>query len=362
MSDKAKEESESHLSLQPGSLRPTHPHPKAARPAPTVAEYVQGILKRDRSLLARAVTLIESQAPAHQAKAREVLQAILPHTGQSVRIGITGYPGAGKSTLIETLGCHLIDQGHRVAVLAIDPSSARTRGSILGDKTRMEALTRRPEAFIRPSPSGGALGGVTRKSRETLLLCEAAGFDVILVETVGVGQNEITVRQMVDFYLLVMIAGAGDELQGIKKGVIEMADALLFNKADGDNKRRSEQARQEFALALKYLSAYTPDWEVPVLTASAREQVGIAELWQTCERFLAHSRENGFFEQQRQQQRVEWLREMLQEAVLTRFLQTDSISERYDELQQCVASGQIWAPEALSELLNLGFSPETGLR
>lgn len=317
----------------------------------SVEAYAEGILARDRAVLARAVTLIESNLPAHQGKAQALLQRLGAHAGGSLRIGVTGFPGAGKSTLIEALGCYLIGQGHRVAVLAIDPSSELSRGSILGDKTRMEQLARSEASFIRPSPSGGTLGGVARKTRETLLLCEAAGYDIVLVETVGVGQNETSVRNLVDFFLLVLIAGAGDELQGIKRGVMEMADALLLNKADGENAARTELARREFALGLKYLAAYTSGWQVPVLKSSALEGRGIAELWQTVMDFSAQTRASGVFEAKRHSQRVSWFESLLQEAVLARFFAAEGRQQSYQALKADVADGRIPALDAVRTLM-----------
>src|SRR5581483_1363514 len=246
----------------------------------TVEDYVSGVLAGDRTILSRAITLIESYSPLHEAQAQEVLQRLLPHTGNSRRIGITGVPGVGKSTFIEAFGCFLTGQGRKVAVLAIDPTSMRSGGSILGDKTRMEKLSCEPNAFIRPSPSGDTLGGVARRTRETMLLCEAAGFDTVLVESVGVGQTEVALRSMVDFFLLLLLPGAGDELQGMKKGIIEMADTVLINKADGENRPRAELARQEQDAALHYLQHATPDWKTEVRLCSAMNGEGIPELWE----------------------------------------------------------------------------------
>ncbi|HWA87159.1 MAG TPA: methylmalonyl Co-A mutase-associated GTPase MeaB, partial [Opitutus sp.] len=249
-------------------------------------EFVEGVLGRDANVLARAITLIESNAPRHQVQAQELLAKLLPYTGGARRIGITGIPGAGKSIFIEALGCRLVDRGLRVAVLAVDPSSTISGGSILADKIRMEKLSRLPAAFIRPSPSGGSLGGVARKTRETVLLCEAAGFDVVIVETVGVGQNEVAVRSMVDFFLVLMIAGAGDEMQGIKKGVIELADALVINKADGDNRDRATAALADMRRVLHYLHPVTAGWTTPALLASALTGDGIDEVWRATEDFF----------------------------------------------------------------------------
>ena len=246
----------------------------------TIDDYVKGVLERDRTILARTITLIESNSEKHFEMGQEVLRQLLPYTGNSLRIGITGVPGAGKSCFIEALGCKLMEDNYHLAVLAVDPSSSLSKGSVLGDKTRMEKLSRHKNSFIRPSPSGGKLGGVTRKTRETTLICEAAGYGVIFIETVGVGQNEITVRSMVDFFLLLKISGAGDELQGIKKGIIELADAILINKADGDNLKRAEIARRDFANALHYLKSPTAGWTPEVLTCSALTGDGIDTVWE----------------------------------------------------------------------------------
>ncbi len=262
---------------------PTH-SPK--RKEINIQKYITGILAGDRVMLARAITLIESNAPHHFTAAQSLLRELLPHTGNAVRIGITGVPGAGKSTLIEILGGMLCAQGHKVAVLAVDPTSSLTGGSILGDKTRMEQLSREPNAFIRPSPTGGMLGGVARKTRESILLCEAAGFNVVIVETVGTGQSEISVRSMVDFFLLVLVPGAGDELQGIKKGVVEIADAILINKADGENKIPAEAARVEYNRALHYLAPSADGWTTRAYTGSALTGEGIANIWAVIQRFI----------------------------------------------------------------------------
>ena len=271
------------------SVAVSRPHTPRRRRL-TVDEYVAGVLAGDRNTVAQAITLVESNAQAHFNMAQEVLRQLIPSTGNSIRVGITGVPGAGKSTFIEALGLYLCEQGHKVAVLAVDPGSTVTRGSILGDKTRMELLSRDLRAFIRPSPSSGTLGGVTRKSRETILICEAAGFDVILVDPVGVGQSATTVRSMVDFFLLLMIAGASNSLQGIKKGIMELADALLVNKANGDNKIRANAARADYDRALHYLAPATEGWRTQAYTCSALNGEGIAAIWKVIGEFREHVR------------------------------------------------------------------------
>ena len=336
----------------PGSA-PTASIPPASprRRQLTVEEYVAGVRNGDRTVLARAITLIESNAPAHIAQAQEVLRALLPFTGHSLRVGITGVPGVGKSTFIEALGTMLCERGHRVAVLAIDPSSSISRGSILGDKTRMERLARHPNAYIRPSPSGGSLGGVARKTRETLLLCEAAGFDIILVETVGVGQSETAVRGMVDFFLLLMLAGAGDELQGIKKGVIELADALLITKADGDNRQRALAAQAEYRHALRYLTPATPGWKPPVRTCSALTGTGIAEIWQEIERFRDELTASGVFANRRREQARDWLYTLIDEQLRTLFFAHPIVRERLPTLEQAVVEGTLPVVSAVQQLI-----------
>jgi LAO/AO transport system kinase len=321
----------------------------------TVDDHVNGVLKNDKTVLARTITLVESNAPEHYEKAREVLQRLLPGTGRSLRIGITGVPGGGKSTLIETLGCLLIDKGHNIAVLAVDPSSTITRGSILGDKTRMEKLSRRPECFIRPSPSGGALGGVARKSRETILVCEAAGYDVILIETIGVGQSEIVVRSMVDFFLLVMIAGAGDELQGIKRGVMELADALVVNKADGPNKTAALRAQKEYGAALKYLAPATKGWETKAYTCSALTGEGIPGIWAVIREFEAITKQTGVFEERRQRQAVDWVFSMIENYLKENFYRNPMVQKELPGIKERLLKGELLPTGAAENLLKVYY-------
>ncbi len=333
-------------------------HKPAKRRKLSLDDYEAGILAADIGVLSRAITLVESNHPKHEATAQELLTRILPKTGNSIRVGITGVPGAGKSTLIESLGCELCSSGHRVAVLAVDPSSSVSGGSILGDKTRMENLVRQPGAYIRPSPSGGSLGGVARKSRETILLCEAAGFDVILVETVGVGQNEITVRSMVDFFLLIMLSGAGDELQGMKKGVIEIADLLAVNKADGDNLQRAKVAAAEYNRVLGFLQAATPGWQTACTTCSAFEPASLLALWQTIESFAAQTRESGAHASRRRHQSVEWLHAMVEEELRHRFFRDPRVRKLLPDLEQQVAANRL--PPATAAHLLLAQRGPTG--
>lgn len=319
----------------------------------SIEDHVQGVVGHDRAVLARTITLVESNAPAHFEKAQAVLQQLLPHAGNSIRVGITGVPGAGKSSLIETLGMYLIEQGHRVAVLAVDPTSTLTGGSILGDKTRMENLSRQPQAFIRPSPTGGVLGGVGRKTLESILVCEAAGYDVILVETVGTGQSEVTVRSMVDFFLLVLITGAGDELQGIKKGVIELADAIAINKADGDNKLKAKAARAEYNRALHYLTPVTEGWQTRAHTCSALTGEGIPELWSVIEAFRQQTAQSGAFVMRRQEQMRDWLHRLIEEQIRSFFYTQPAVKATLPEIEQAVMDGSISPTAAARNLLNL---------
>ncbi|MGQ9927179.1 MAG: methylmalonyl Co-A mutase-associated GTPase MeaB [Chloroflexaceae bacterium] len=325
----------------PGQSSGGGSRPVARRRHLTVPEYVEGVRSGDRTILARAITLIESNAPGHLAQAQEVLQALLPYTGGALRVGITGVPGVGKSTFIEALGVMLCERGHRVAVLAVDPSSSVTRGSILGDKTRMEALARHPNAYIRPSPTGGSLGGVTRKSRETMLVCEAAGFDVILVETVGVGQSETAVRGMVDFFLLLMLAGAGDELQGIKKGIMELADALVITKADGDNRIRTMLAQADYNKALHYLAPATPGWQTRARICSAVTGEGIAEIWEEIERFREVTTASGVFAERRRQQTRDWLHALIEDYLRSRFFNHPAVKARLPAIEAAVVAGTL---------------------
>jgi LAO/AO transport system kinase len=315
--------------------------------------YVQGVLNGDRRLIAKAITLIESSLAAHQRLAQTIIDLLLPYSGKAIRLGITGVPGVGKSTFIESLGTMLVKKGHRVAVLAVDPSSKRSGGSVLADKTRMEKLAVEPRAFIRPSPSGGTLGGVARKTRETMILCEAAGFDVIIVETVGVGQSETAVASMVDFFLVLMIAGAGDELQGIKKGILELADAVAVNKADGDNIERAEFARKQYETALHFLAPSSPNWTPPVLTCSALEMIDIDVIWKNVTKHHTIFTNTGELKANREKQAVDWMWSLVKEGLKDRFYQNPEVKKNLPETIREVENGTTASTIAASRLLDL---------
>jgi LAO/AO transport system kinase len=321
-------------------------------------EYAAGVAQGDRATLARAITLIESSRQEHQALAQELLQQLLASTGNAIRVGITGVPGVGKSTLIDQLGTNLTAAGHKVAVLAVDPSSERSGGSILGDKTRMPRLAQDDNAFIRPSPTSGTLGGVTKTTRETMALCEAAGFDILLIETVGVGQSETAVAGMVDFFLVLMLPGAGDELQGIKKGVIEIADMIAVTKSDGDNVQRAELAASEYRAALQILTPVSPNWPPPVITVSARENSGIGGLWDLVEQHRAKFTKSGELETKRQDQAVRWMHDMLEERLRARLRSDKTVNRRMSELEKEVRLGQVAPSLAVEEIVELvGMKP-----
>lgn len=313
----------------------------------------RGVLAGERAALARAITLIESAAAEHREQARALLGRLLPHGGRSLRIGVTGVPGAGKSTFIDSFGCHLTERGKCVAVLTVDPSSHLSGGSILGDKTRMERLARDDRAFIRPSPTGGVLGGVAGRTREAILLCEAAGYDVILVETVGTGQSEVTLRGLVDFFLLLLITGAGDELQGIKKGVIEMADALVVNKADGDNLAAARAARAQFSRSLRLVAPATAGWRTRAFTASGLSGAGIDEIWRAISEFVAGTKASGVFAERRASQLREWLHAELEAQLRERLFGNTAIQAALPEFEAAVVNGELPAATAAERLLRL---------
>ncbi len=321
----------------------------------TKTQYVDGILAGNRMILSRAITLTESSLLSDRALAREVLEAVLPYTGKAVRIGITGVPGVGKSTFIESFGKYLTKQGKKIAVLAIDPSSPISKGSILGDKTRMEELSQEPLAYIRPSPTSGDLGGVTQKTREAMLLCEAAGFEVIIIETVGVGQSETLVKGMVDFFLLLMLAGAGDELQGIKKGIMEMADLVAITKADSGNEHLADLAKVEYQNALHLSPPNPTGWFPQVITCSALTQKGISEIWASVEKHRSVLSENGNFDKIRSQQNLEWMHDFIKQSLEEHFYQHPSISTHIHTVQQEVSEGKKLPVNAAMELLNLFY-------
>lgn len=319
-----------------------------------ITKLADGVRSGNIRSLAKAITLIESRNPEHSSQAADLLDNLLPDSGKSVRVGISGVPGAGKSTFIEALGMQLLDQGHKLAVLAVDPTSQLSGGSILGDKTRMEELARQKNAFIRPSPSGDTLGGVARKTRETMLLCEAAGYDVIIVETVGVGQSEVTVASMVDFFLLLQLPNAGDELQGIKKGVMEIADAIIVNKAEGDNRPKAELARQQYENALHLLKPKSHHWIVPAMLCSALHNQGIEDIWDTILKFVNTMKECHEFETKRRLQANDWMWTLVQEDLKELFRNDKNVASMLDQVQAGVLNGTT-APGAAARRLLEAF-------
>lgn len=318
----------------------------------TVQDFVNGILEGNISILSQSVTLVESSLVQHQEIAQEVIEKCLPYAGKSTRLGITGVPGAGKSTFIEALGMHLIHEGKKLAVLAIDPSSERSKGSILGDKTRMEELSIAKNAFIRPSPSAGSLGGVARKTRESIVLCEAAGFDTIFIETVGVGQSETAVHSMVDFFLLLQLAGTGDELQGIKRGIMEMADGIAINKCDGSNVEKSKLAKRQFENALHLFPTPESDWKPQVITCSAIEKNGIPEIWEMVTKYINFTKESQYFTQKRTAQSKYWMYETINEKLKSDFYNNEMIDKMLTEMEQKVLSNELSSFVAAKKLLD----------
>ncbi|UII54771.1 methylmalonyl Co-A mutase-associated GTPase MeaB [Cytobacillus spongiae] len=339
--------------VQPNTIRQSGRFQKKSGYEPSIDELYKGVLNGDRSLLARSITLIESNAGHHFTKAQTLLHKLLPHSGSAIRIGITGVPGAGKSTFIEAFGSYLCNQGLKVAVLAVDPSSKLTGGSILGDKTRMETLARNPLAFIRPSPTGGKLGGVHRKTRETMIVCEAAGFDIILVETVGVGQSEVYVRDMVDFFMLLALTGAGDELQGMKKGIMELADAVIINKADGDNLQLANKTKAEYDRILHFLQSATRGWQTKAYTCSALFHAQIDSIWRVIQSFEKQTKESGVFADRRRAQTKEWIYAMIKDQLQYRFFQHPHVKERLPQMENEVISGNLTVTSAVEELFQV---------
>lgn len=327
-----------------------------SRPQLSVNDYVEGILKGNLSILGQAVTLVESMAEAHQSIAQEVIEKCLPYSGNSRRIGITGVPGAGKSTSIDVFGLHVLRQGGKLAVLAIDPSSERSKGSILGDKTRMEKLSLEQDAFIRPSPSAGSLGGVARKTRETIVLCEAAGYDNIFVETVGVGQSETAVHSMVDFFLLIQLAGTGDELQGIKRGIMEMADGIAINKTDGDNVERAKLAAAQFRSALQLFPPTPSKWKPEVVCYSGYYELHINEVWDMIDRYFDYVKANGYFERKRNEQARYWMIETIDEQLRNNFYTTPEISALLEQKELRVLNNEQSSFTAAKDVLDFYFS------
>lgn len=342
---------------QPPTINPyLNKHKRNKRKEYTVDEYTEGILRGDITILSQAVTLLESALPQHQLIAQKVIEKCLPHAGHSIRIGITGVPGAGKSTSIESLGLHVLeDPSCKLAVLAIDPSSERSKGSILGDKTRMEQLANHPKAFVRPSPTAGSLGGVARKTRETIILCEAAGFNTIFIETVGVGQSETAVHSMVDFFLLIQLAGTGDELQGIKRGIMEMADGIIINKADGNNIEKAKLAQAQFRNALHLFPMPESGWSPQVLTYSGFYNIGIKEIWEMITAYMQFTHDNGFFQAKRRKQAKYWMYESINEHLKESFYHDEEIEQLLIEKERQVLNDECSSFMAAKELLEHYF-------
>jgi LAO/AO transport system kinase len=356
-----REHDDSALEVSRGVARPpvVNPHfVKPPRRTLSTDDYTEGILAGNITILSRAITLIESVLPEHHAQAQQIIERCLPHAGRSVRIGITGVPGAGKSTFIESIGNMITGLGHKLCVLAIDPSSERSGGSILGDKTRMETLVHNPDAFIRPSPSAGSLGGVARKTRESVVLCEAAGFDVVFIETVGVGQSETAVHSMVDLFLLLQIAGAGDELQGIKRGIMEMADAIAITKADGSNVDRAQIAKTQIQSALNLFPMPESGWKPRVYTCSAKEKTGLRELWGGVEDFLNFTRSNGYFAEHRNRQARYWMYETIDASLKDSFYRNAAVTARLSGIERAVLERRKTSFAGAGELLDAYFSSE----
>lgn len=342
---------------QPSIINPYLKRGRFKRHEMSVEDMVDGIVKGNVTVLSQAVTLIESVNPAHQSKAQEVIEKCLPYSGKSIRIGISGVPGAGKSTSIDEFGVHLLDRtGGKLAVLAIDPSSERSKGSILGDKTRMEKLSQRPESFIRPSPTAGSLGGVARKTRETIILCEAAGYDKIFVETVGVGQSETACHSMVDFFLLIQLAGTGDELQGIKRGIMEIADGIVINKCDGENVDKCHMAATSFRNALHFFPAPESGWQPKVLCYSGFYGIGIKEIWDMVYEYIDFVKHNGYFDYRRNEQSKYWMYESINEQLRSSFYNNDTISQRLKAAERAVLAGEKTSFAAAKELLDIYFN------
>jgi LAO/AO transport system kinase len=348
----------SALSVQAGIMQPDTVSPylnrrkRKCKPLLSAESYVAGILKGDRVLLSQAITLIESANPNHFELAQTIIEQALPYSGNAIRIGITGVPGVGKSTFIDCFGKYVTSLGHRLAVLAIDPSSERSKGSILGDKTRMEELSQDPNAYIRPSPSGATLGGVARKTRETIILCEAAGFDVIFIETVGVGQSETVVKSMTDFFLLLMLAGAGDELQGIKRGIMEMADAILITKADGDNVPKTNSAKAQYQSALQLFPHHEAGWKVPVATCSALEKQDIDNVWHIITDFEKQTKANGWFAQMRTKQQISTFYEWVEHTIKQHFFSQKDVKTQIQQLILLIETKKISPYKAGNLLIN----------